>query len=70
MLKQIITMLITRAIEIAIVTLGSLWLWNNMDASYGLWVIVGLLLTYAFYFGLTFSYDYKDLKYGEGIARL
>lgn len=70
MIKFIITMLITRAIEVAIVALGSMWLWENMNPMYKLWVIIGVLIVYTFYFALTFSYDYKDIKYGEGITRM
>lgn len=70
MLKQILTMLLSRAIEIAFVSGGSLWLLSNMDPSYNQWVVGALIVIYIAYFLVTFSYDYKDLKYGEGIHRI
>jgi len=70
MSHKMIATIISRIIELAIVALGSYWLWNNLPENYRLWVVAALLVAYVFFLGVTFSNDYIEYTKGEGEERM
>lgn len=67
---KLLPMIIVRLIEIAIVALGSWWLWNNVDASYRLWAVAVVVIAYLAYLGVTLYNDIEDWKFGESEPRM
>ncbi|MFC1600430.1 hypothetical protein ACFL3T_05370 [Patescibacteria group bacterium] len=66
MSHKMIATIISRIVELAVVTVGAYWLWNNLGEAYKLWVVIALLFTYVFYLGVTGSNDYIEYTKGEG----
>lgn len=67
---KLIPMIIVRLIEIAIVALGSWWLWSNFDPAYRVWVVAAVVVAYLAYLGVTLFNDIEDWKFGESEPRM
>lgn len=63
---KIITILLSRVFELAVLYFGGVWIWNNFPSPYNFWVIMSFVGLYVMYLGITVSNDYWELTRGEG----
>ncbi len=66
MFTKIFALVIIRIFELIVLVVTSLWMWNNFPENVKLWAILGFILAYCIYLIVTFSNDYREIKYGEG----
>lgn len=70
MTHKLIATIISRIIELAVLAIGSYWLWNNLGEIMKVWVIAALLVMYTFYLGVTGKNDYIEYTKGAGVDRM
>lgn len=63
---KIITLVLSRIFELAILYVSGVWIWANFPTPYNFWVVMSFVGIYVMYFGVTFSNDYWELTRGEG----
>ena len=66
MSAKITLLALTRIVELIVLYFLGAWIWNNMGASYRVWVLVAVIGLYFYYAGVTLYNDYREMKYGAG----
>ncbi|MFC1655459.1 hypothetical protein ACFL3C_01190 [Patescibacteria group bacterium] len=66
MFTKIFFLVLVRIFELIVLVVTSLWMWNNFPEGIKLWTILGFIFAYFVYLAVTFSNDYREIRYGEG----